>query len=534
MGIRNAVDQHQTTLSALLALGLALAASSASAATLVASGPGAMNPVVAALPDGGWAIAWDAIAPTTLPAIRVGFLEPSGTPRGSVWTWAQGGANSAALWPRLAVGENGQVLVVFRVGRYDLANLFVQRFAPSGEPLGVERRLVEGVAAWTLGSYDVVSRPGGGWFVVWTEVQGDPSSPAAIRALTLDGEGAPVSGPRTLSPPDGASHADPALARRPGGLVAAWLRTFAEPTEVGSTVASSVVARRLDAGGDPLDTLVPIRIEDGSSQRDQAPALSSAGGSEGRAAWFSVADSTRVPTLRTRRLLEGAPVGNMLELAALPSLAESSRPRLATDLRGRFIASWTEPDPDDPNPDSAHRLVVQSFGPDAAPLGAKRVLGSTWGRPPGVAMQGDGKWAAAWDERLEGGDSRIWAEVGALANGCEPSGTNLCLTGGRFRVEAEWEDHRGGQGVGHARPLTAESGAFWFFGPENVELVVKVLDACRLPDFRSYWVFASGLTDVGVEITVTDTATGAAWTYHNPRGRAFPPAQDTTALRVCP
>lgn len=535
MGTRNAVGLHQTRLSALLALGLALAASPALAATLVASGRGDSDPVVAALPDGGWAVAWNATAPTTLPVIQVRFLEPSGAPRSSVWTWAWGGASSAAASPRLAVDENGQVLVAFWVGRYGIANLFGQLFTPSGEPLGGERTFVERVPSDTLGKHDVVPRPGGGWLVAWTEAPGDESSPAAIRALTLDAAGDPAGGPRTISPSDGASHADPALARRPGGLVAAWLRTLAEPAEVGSPAASSVVvARRLDAEGEPLDALIPIRIEDGTSQRDQAPALSSAGGSEGRAAWFSVADPTRVPTLRTRRLLDGAPAGNMLELAALAAGAEPSRPGLAADLRGRFIASWTEPNPVDPNPYAPYRLVVQPFGPDAASLGARRILSSTWSSSPGVAMQGDGRWAASWAERSGGSDTAIWAEVGALANGCETSGTNLCLTGGRFRVEAEWEDHGGGRGVGHALPLTADSGAFWFFGPGNVELVVKVLDACTLPAFHSYWVFASGLTDVAVGITVTDTATGETWTYHNPRGRAFPPLQDTAALRVCP
>ena len=426
------------------------------------------------------------------------------------------------------------MLVAYRVGRYGVDGLYGQRFNPSGEPLGVARGFVERVPSETLGRHDVVSRPGGGWLVAWTEVPGDQSSPAAIRTLSLDAEGASAGGPGTLSPSDGASHADPALARRPGGLVAAWLRTLAEPTEVGSSGASSVVARRLDAEGEPLDALVPIRIEDGTSQRDQAPALSSAGGSEGRAAWFSVADSTRVPTLRTRRLLEGAPVGNMLELAALASGAEPlgrGSPAICAAASSPLGPSRI---PDDPSPYSAYRLVVQPFGPDAAPLGAKRILGSTWSSSPGVAMRGDGRWAAARAEGSGGWISAIWVEVGALANGCEPTGTNLCLTGGRFRVEAEWEDHSGGHGVGHALPLTAESGAFWFFGPGNVELVVKVLDACTLPAFHSYWVFASGLTDVEVEITVTDTATGEAWTYHNPRGRAFPPVQDTTALRVCP
>lgn len=57
--------------------------------------------------------------------------------------------------------------------------------------------------------------------------------------------------------------------------------------------------------------------------------------------------------------------------------------------------------------------------------------------------------------------------------------------------------------------LTGDTGYFWFFNASNVELVVKVLDACH---FGRFWVFAGGLTNVDVDLTVTDTATGAVKT----------------------
>src|SRR6476659_3513592 len=77
-------------------------------------------------------------------------------------------------------------------------------------------------------------------------------------------------------------------------------------------------------------------------------------------------------------------------------------------------------------------------------------------------------------------------------------GDDLRLSGNRFQVGATWRTAGGGSGVGHAIPLTADTGAFWFFAPGNVELVVKVLDACT--PFGRFWVFAAGLTNV--EVTV--------------------------------
>jgi ELWxxDGT repeat protein len=104
--------------------------------------------------------------------------------------------------------------------------------------------------------------------------------------------------------------------------------------------------------------------------------------------------------------------------------------------------------------------------------------------------------------------------------GCATSNYTLCLLG-RFRVEVTWVDqHNGGSGEGRAvRPSGADdyaSGHFWFFGSENIELIVKMLDGTSANGF--HWLFYGALTDVEYEIEVTDTLTGERRTYHNPPG----------------
>jgi PKD repeat protein len=113
---------------------------------------------------------------------------------------------------------------------------------------------------------------------------------------------------------------------------------------------------------------------------------------------------------------------------------------------------------------------------------------------------------------------------------CIASETALCLNGGRFRVEAWWQTAEG-LGTGQAVSLGADTGYFWFFNKENVELIIKVLDGCALNS--RYWVFAGGLTNVGVRIIVTDTVRGDIKQYENPVGVAFPPQQDTNAIDEC-
>jgi hypothetical protein len=120
---------------------------------------------------------------------------------------------------------------------------------------------------------------------------------------------------------------------------------------------------------------------------------------------------------------------------------------------------------------------------------------------------------------------------GTSPGSCVPSATELCLNE-RFRVTASWNTIDGQSGVGNATRLTDDTGFFWFFSSSNVEVVIKVLDACSISN--NHWVFAGGLTDVAVVITVEDTATGETRTYQNPQSTAFQPIQDTGAFATCP
>jgi plastocyanin len=111
------------------------------------------------------------------------------------------------------------------------------------------------------------------------------------------------------------------------------------------------------------------------------------------------------------------------------------------------------------------------------------------------------------------------------------SDSSLCLSGGRFQIEATWEAADGSSGRAHPVALTSDSGYFWFYEPDNVELAVKVLNGCGVNG--KYWVFAGGLTNLAVEITVTDSATGFVKKYSSSLGTAFPPILDTAALEAC-
>jgi hypothetical protein len=139
------------------------------------------------------------------------------------------------------------------------------------------------------------------------------------------------------------------------------------------------------------------------------------------------------------------------------------------------------------------------------------------------------------------GGRELWS-LPAAGAGCQPAADRLCLGNGRFAVTVAWRDFAGNTGAGQAIPLTADTGGFWFFSPENLELAVKVLDGRALNN--AFWVFFGALSNVEYEITVTDTETGLTRRYQNPAGqlasvgdtRGFGPlgAYSTRAGRIVP
>ncbi len=110
---------------------------------------------------------------------------------------------------------------------------------------------------------------------------------------------------------------------------------------------------------------------------------------------------------------------------------------------------------------------------------------------------------------------------------CNPSPTRLCLADNRFAADVTWTVPSLGSGEGQAVPLTADTGAFWFFASSNLELTVKVLDGRAVN--RHFWVFFGGLSNVAFTLEVTDLQTGVVETYQNPAGR-FASVADVSAF----
>jgi hypothetical protein len=129
----------------------------------------------------------------------------------------------------------------------------------------------------------------------------------------------------------------------------------------------------------------------------------------------------------------------------------------------------------------------------------------------------------------------------ALPSSCIPSDTVLCVDDSpgdrRFRVSASFQTVQGGgrSGKAQAIPLSplgvVHGGLFWFFGADNPEVVLKIVNGCLVND--RYWAFLSAGTNVGFTVTIDDTILVNSKTYSNTDLTVAQAVQDTSALASC-
>ncbi len=157
----------------------------------------------------------------------------------------------------------------------------------------------------------------------------------------------------------------------------------------------------------------------------------------------------------------------------------------------------------------------ESFGTPATTRPAREIRPRADSSFPRQMVRVGDRLVFAADDGVHGDE--LWAIEAPTTLGCPASDELLCTANDRFRWLAGWRDFVGNQGLGRARALAADSGLFWFFGPDNLELAVKALDGSAINE--RIWVFLGALTNVEHSTTVVDAATESGRTYENPAGR---------------
>ncbi|MFN7961925.1 MAG: LamG domain-containing protein [Thermoanaerobaculia bacterium] len=112
--------------------------------------------------------------------------------------------------------------------------------------------------------------------------------------------------------------------------------------------------------------------------------------------------------------------------------------------------------------------------------------------------------------------------------------TSLCLNG-HFAVSARFRTGAPGTAESQAHTVNCPnpgSGLFYFFAPDNWEVMVKLIDGCGLNS--RFWLFSAATTNVFYRMEVTDVRAGENKVYFNYPGPPAPAVTDVSAFATCP
>ena len=123
---------------------------------------------------------------------------------------------------------------------------------------------------------------------------------------------------------------------------------------------------------------------------------------------------------------------------------------------------------------------------------------------------------------------------------CVRDANTACLLDDRFEVRVTMKDFSTPavvfpgviQTYSGASSETNQTVSFYSFQEGNVEVFVKMVDACTHAT-TAFWLFAAGATDADTEITVRDSLADEIYTIHNLPHVVFDTVADTQAFKTC-
>jgi hypothetical protein len=480
-------------------------------------------PNVAPLADGGFVAVWMASVgdqPTGSSQLLGRFLDGGGRPRGPAFRLDEG---DALLWlSDLATDVDGNFMMVGREqGTNDVAG---RVFSPSGAPLTANFVITPSVEY--IHDVQLFAEWDGGFTVVWMT---GLATGTTIQRRRYTAGGEPLGPAETLTgAPSNLSYAT--AAHGDDGTAAVWMES-----------ENRIRAGIFRPGSAPVLFPVHAYTQAAVSQFSFDPpffAVASLPDGISLVAWRDVVAAK--PAVFVRAFdAAGQPLGpaGRADNPAVPDPFYLAGLEATVDSSGDFVVAWQG----GPRENRYRSLHVRVFGPDGAPQGSAVEAGSTAGNPNDPALAGSRNGSPSllvWADG-EYPDTYITPVPSCYSEGIYARpvftacarGESLCLQDGRFQVRVAWTHPNGQTGNGQAVPLTRESGTFWFFGANNVELAVKILDGRT--ENGHFWVFYGSLSDVGYTITIDDTVTGATRTYVNPHS-TLASRSDTTAFPAAP
>ncbi len=496
-----------------------------------------LKPSVAVDAEGSFVVVWASPMPFPGPLGILGQrFDSAGLPLGSEFQVNSTTSISYTFSPTVAVGPEGNFVVAWQgsvPGDPDLDSIRGQRFAADGSAVGDELQINSYTTGRQAGRLGVDFDSAGNFVVVWNSngSGGSDSSRFSIQGQRFAADGSRLGGQLQVNTYTTGDQYHPSVAVDPdGSFVVVWRSEGSSGSDVDGF---SIQGRQFAADGSPLGS--EFQINSYTTGRQGSPWVAADTVGNFVVVWdsdWSNGPDPYVSIQGQRFAADGSPLGSEFQVNSYTTGGQT-HPMVSADPAGNFVVVWSSEGSDGTD------IRGQQYAADGSPTGCEFQVNTT---PcvqilPWVAMDSEGDFIVVWQNAgsagMIQGQRFSQPDRGTTVPGsCSPSSTNLCLSQGRFKVEVEWSDFAGNRGEGEVVPYsTAESGLFWFFSPDNWEMLVKVIDGCVVNE--RFWVFAAALTNVELTLRVTDTATGAIQEYFNPLGNAAPAIIDTGAFANC-
>lgn len=313
--------------------------------------------------------------------------------------------------PNVAIAPDGASVVVWHsLGSpgTDSSSLSIQaqRFDTNGSSSGPQFQVNTFTTNLQINPA-VAMHDDGRFLVVWESLEsGTGDNDNGIHGQRYAADGSPLGGQFQVNAYTTSSQSNPAVSfDGTGAFVVTWESFAASPGN--DTTASSILARRFDAAGNPIGG--DFQVNTYTTDTQLLPDIAHTPTGEFIIAWTgggSTGNDTSATSINAQRYAaNGDPLAGEFQVNTLTTFYQAT-PTLDTDAQGNFVMTWHGFATSGSDGSTDTSIQARRFLANGDPSGAEFQVNTTttnYQRPAAVAVQTDGSFIVAWQSESSAG-----------------------------------------------------------------------------------------------------------------------------------